>query len=110
MLTAEEAWRVEQGERDLRAIAIPDTAEDFNLTDWTVDAVIRASHRAGATVLYTWPDDLITVVGDDVVLEIPAEVSLSWAFELGWYRVKLVPADEVAVQRVASGVFVLDAD
>lgn len=110
MLTTEYAWRVEQGEREQRSWPVTLGGAEFDITGWTPSAVIRASHRQGAPVLYTWPAELITVEADELRLEIPAATSLAWTFEMGWYRIKIAAPDQANVQRIASGVFVLDAD
>jgi hypothetical protein len=110
VLTTEYAWRVEQGEREQRSWPVTLDGDEYDITGWAVSAVIRASHRQGATVLYTWPAELIVITGDELRLEIPAATSLAWSFEMGWYRIKITAPDGVNTQRIASGVFVLDAD
>lgn len=116
MLTRTFAWRIEAGERETLTVPILDDAgQPFSIAGWTVDCKIRANHRRGATTLYTFPTEGIAVNTTSVTLDIPAAVSASWNWELGWYRLKITdPATVTAgapnTQRVLQGVFVVDSD
>lgn len=108
-------WRVEQGERERLVIPIVDGAFPVDVTGWTVDAKVKTSHELGAPTLYTWPAEHVKAIGTSVELLIPADVSLAWHWQLGWYRVKVTDPASIAggdpdPQRVLQGPFIVDPD
>ena len=111
--TTDFAWRVEQGERETIHIPILDSDNAEYLIDgWEVDATIK--DRPGGTVLYTWPGEQITVNGNIIELVVPAAVSLTWTWTVGWWRVKITDPtsdeNDPTVYRVIQGPFVVEPD
>ena len=109
------AWRVEQGERETLSIPIfsdPAEAEERDVTGWTVDAKVKT--RPMGEVLYTWPAEHVTIIGNDVELVLPGPVSAQWDWIVGWFRVRLTAPDydpaDPDTSRVIQGPFAVDPD
>lgn len=107
-------WRVEAGERE--AIDIPilqsDDVTPQDLTGYTIDAKIKT--RPGGTVLYTFPLSQVIVEDNIITLVIPAPVSATWTWSVGWWRLKVTAPDpdpaDPETDRVIQGAFIVDPD
>ena len=108
----EYSWRVTQGTRERLIIPVFRDGVAYDVTGWTVDAVIRA--QAGGTLYYRWPTDLVDVTGSEVTLTIPAPVSSAWDWTRGWYRVTLsdpsTPTEDPDAWRVLQGEITIDPE
>jgi len=110
--TREYTWRITQGARERLVIPVFRDGSPEDVSAWTVDARIRT--QPGGELLYTWPAELISVLGPEVTLTVPAPVSSSWAWERGWYRVVLTApagtAEDPESWRVLQGELVVDPE
>lgn len=113
--TLDWTWRIEQGEREEISIPVLDDNDDpFPVIGWTIDAKIK--DRPGGIVLYTWPLELtqIHAGGSSVKLVVPADVSETWRFTTGWYRVKIIDPesdpDDLVTHRILQGPLIISPD
>lgn len=105
-------WEIEQGEVEVLTVPVSDDDEALTVTGWPVDVKIKVN--PGGPTLYTFPSDLLTASGSNVVVRVPADVSSAWSFTVAWYRVKITdpesPDDDPATYRVLQGPVLVHPD
>lgn len=112
--TLEQAWRIEQGERETMTFPVENADGLFPIDGWDIEATIKT--RPGGQLLYTFPAEHIVFDPDDntVQLVIPGPVSALWTWTTGRYKVMITNPDtdpnDPATYRVLQGPLVIDPD
>ena len=100
--------RINQGETfQLEIPVLDEDGDPASLAGLVAKGQIRA-HARSATVLYEWSlaNTNIALVGNDVILTVPATVSSLWTFRTGEWSVELTDGAGVAT-RLIEGVVIV---
>lgn len=101
--------RINQGENFRLSIPVlDDNGDPVNVTGMTARGQIR-SWDSATTALYEWSSTAgnITVVGTQVILDVPPTTSTIWSWRTGVYDVELVDTGTSITTRLVEGVVVV---
>jgi hypothetical protein len=103
-------WTIYQSELVKLQIPVVDgSGQPFDITGWGIDAALK--DVPGGTVLYQFPSNNYIISTSTLTLIVPWDLSSTWTFLGGWYRVKILhPTDTSQKYRILQGNFTIQLD